>query len=136
MGAMGLSFSSIRGRLDRAGMVLSSLCAVHCVLGIVIVAGLGLGGGLLLDPSIHRYGLVMATIIAGVAIGAGAIQHRRATPFVVAMTGLSFMGGGLAVEHGVEEAVLTVIGVSLVALGHVLNVRGLKLRSAGLRTST
>jgi hypothetical protein len=28
--------------------VLSSLCAVHCVLGIVIVAGLGLGGGLLL----------------------------------------------------------------------------------------
>ena len=128
-------FPWIRGRLDRAGMFLSCLCAVHCVAGIVIVAGLGLGGGLLLDPAIHRYGLVMATIIAGVAIGAGAIQHRRAAPFVVAMTGLSFMGGGLAVEHGVEEAVLTVIGVSLVALGHVLNVRGLKLRSAGLRTS-
>jgi hypothetical protein len=33
------------------------------------------------------------------------------------------MGGGLAVEHGVEEAVLTVIGVTLVALGHVLNLR-------------
>ena len=128
-------FPWIRGRLDRSGMFLSCLCAVHCVAGIVIVAGLGLGGGLLLDPAIHRYGLVMATIIAGVAIGAGAIQHRRAAPFVVAMTGLSFMGGGLAVEHGVEEAVLTVIGVSLVALGHVLNVRGLKLRSAGLRTS-
>ena len=39
------------------------------------------------------------------------------------MTGLSFMGGALAVEHGPEEAVLTIIGVSLVALGHVLNLR-------------
>ncbi len=104
-------------------MLLSCLCAVHCVLGLVIVAGLGLGGTLLLDPAIHRWGLLLATIIAGVAIGVGAIQHRRAAPFVVAMMGLSFMGGGLAVEHGIKEAVLTIIGVSLVALGHLLNVR-------------
>ena len=120
---MGSTFPRIRGRLDRVGVVLSSLCAVHCVLGIVIVAGLGLGGGLLLDPAIHRFGLLLATVIAGVAIGLGAIQHRRPLPFVVAMTGLSFMGGGLAVEHGIEEAVLTVIGVTLVAAGHVLNLR-------------
>ena len=116
-------FPWIRGRLDRFGMLLSGLCAVHCVLGIVIVAGLGLGGGLLLDPIIHRLGLLLATIIAAVAIGLGALQHRRAAPFVVAMTGLSFMGGALAVDHGVEEAVLTIIGVTLVALGHVLNIR-------------
>ena len=121
---MGLSFPRFRGRLDRVGVVLSSLCAVHCVLGIVIVAGFGLGGGLLLDPAIHRIGLLLATVIAGAAIGLGAIQHRRPLPFVVAMTGLSFMGGGLAVEHGIEEAVLTIIGVALVAAGHVLNLRG------------
>lgn len=120
---MGLSFPSIRGRLDRAGVLLSCLCAVHCVLGLVIVAGLGLGGGLLLDPAIHRVGLLFATVIAGVAIGVGALRHRRAAPFVVAMTGLTFMGGGLAVEHGVEEAMLTIIGVTLVALGHLLNIR-------------
>jgi hypothetical protein len=120
---MSQAFPWIRGRLDRMGLLLSCLCAVHCVLGIVIVAGLGLGGSLLLDPVFHRVGLLLATVIAGVAIGIGAIQHRRAAPFVVAMTGLSFMGGGLAVDHGIEEAVLTVIGVSLVALGHVLNLR-------------
>ena len=123
MEVMGHTSPTIRGRLDRAGMILSSLCAVHCVLGIVIVAGLGLGGGILLDPAIHRIGLLLATIIAGVAIGIGAIQHRRAAPFVVAMTGLTFMGGGLAVDHGIEEAVLTIIGVTLVAGGHVLNLR-------------
>ncbi len=120
---MAQAFPWICGRLDRVGMFLSCLCAVHCVLGIVIVAGLGLGGGVLFDPAFHRVGLVLATVIAGVAIGIGAIQHRRAAPFVVAMTGLSFMGGALAVDHGVEEAVLTIIGVTLVSLGHLLNMR-------------
>ncbi len=120
---MGSSPSLIRGRLDRAGLLLSGLCALHCVLGVIIVAGLGLGGGIFLDPAIHRVGLVLATLIAAVAIGVGAVRHRRALPFVVAMTGLSFMGGALAVGHGVEEAVLTVIGVTLVAAGHLLNLR-------------
>ena len=87
----------IRGRLDRAGVMLSALCLVHCVLGLVLVAGLGLGGTFLLEPDLHRWGLLLATIIAGVAIGIGAIRHRRAKPFVVAMTGLTFMGGALAV---------------------------------------
>jgi hypothetical protein len=121
-------FPWIRNRLDRVGMALSCLCAIHCVTGIVIVAGLGLGGGLLLNPAIHRVGLLLATLIAGVAIGLGALQHRRAAPFVVAMTGLSFMGGALAVQHGAEEAVLTIIGVALVSLGHLLNIRPNLLR--------
>lgn len=120
---MGTIIPRIRGRLDRMGILLSCLCAVHCIAGIVIVAGLGLGGGLLLDPAIHRIGLAVATLVAGVAIGIGAIRHRRPMPFVVAMTGLSFMGGALAVGHGVEEAVLTIIGVVLVAIGHFLNLR-------------
>ena len=113
----------IRGRLDRLGMWLSALCLLHCVAGLVLVAGLGLGASFLLDPIVHRAGLVVATLVAGIAIGIGAVRHRRRTPFVVAMTGLSFMGGALAVGHGAEEAVLTMIGVSLVAIGHVLNLR-------------
>lgn len=104
-------------------MVLSGLCALHCVLSIVLVAALGFGGGLLLHPAFHRIGIVIAAIIAAVAIGAGALRHRKAAPFVTAMTGLSFMGGGLAVPHGLEEAVLTIIGVILVGAGHILNLR-------------
>lgn len=113
----------IRGKLDRVGIFLSALCVLHCVLGLVLVAGLGLGAGFLLDPAIHKFGLLLATLVAGVAIGAGAIRHRRAVPFVVAMMGLSFMGGALAVGHGAEEVVMTVIGVGLVATGHILNLR-------------
>ena len=123
---MAFTLPRIRDRLDRMGLMLSCLCAVHCVATVVAVAALGLGGSFLLNPAIHRVGLALAMLIAGVAIGLGAIRHRRRAPFVVAMMGLSFMGGGLAVPHGAEEAVLTIIGVSLLALGHVLNVRGLR----------
>jgi hypothetical protein len=113
----------LRARVDRLGILLSCLCALHCVAGVVLVAGLGVGGGLLLHPAIHRAGLVVATIIAAAAIGLGALRHRRRAPFVVAMTGLSFMGGALAVGHGPDEMVLTIIGVVLVAAGHLLNLR-------------
>lgn len=113
----------IRGKMDRVGIFLSALCLLHCVVGLVLVAGLGLGATFLLDPAIHKIGLLLATLVAGVAIGLGAVRHRRRTPFVVAMTGLSFMGGALAVGHGTEEAVLTVIGVGLVGAGHFLNLR-------------
>ena len=116
-------FARVRDRFDRLGVVLSFLCALHCVAGVVVVAGLGLGGTLLLDPAIHKVGLIFATIIAAVAIGMGALRHRRRLPFVTAMAGLTFMGGGLAVGHGMDEMVLTIIGVTLVATGHFLNLR-------------
>lgn len=115
----------IRQRLDRAGIALSALCAVHCLLSVLLISMIGIGAEALLDPAIHRFGLLMATLIAAVAIGWGAVKHRMAAPFVVAMTGLSFMGGALAVPHGTEEAVLTIIGVALVSLGHILNLRHL-----------
>ena len=118
---------SIRQRLDRAGMMLSGLCAIHCLASIAIVAALGIGGEFLLSPIIHRVGLALALVIAAVAIGWGALRHRRRAPFVVAMMGLTFMGGALAVPHGVEEAVLTIIGVALVSLGHILNLRANRL---------
>ena len=120
---MGNVTTSIRGVLDRAGIWLSSLCLLHCLASIILVSALGVGGQFLLAPEIHRFGLVIALIIAAVAIGWGALRHRKAAPFVTAMTGLSFMGGALAVPHGFEEAVLTIIGVALVTIGHVLNLR-------------
>ncbi|PZT89272.1 MAG: MerC domain-containing protein [Citromicrobium sp.] len=117
------AISPIRKRLDRAGIFLSGACALHCLLSIVLVSGMGIGGELFLSPDIHRVGLVFATLIAAVAIGWGALRHRMAAPFVIAMTGLTFMGGALAVPHGYKEAILTIIGVALVSLGHILNLR-------------
>ncbi len=129
-------FSSIRGNLDRAGITLSALCVAHCLATIVLVSALGLGGELLADPIIHEVGLALAMVVAAVAIGLGALRHRRAGPFVTAMTGLTFMGGALAVDHGFEEALLTIIGVALVSLGHVLNLRACRCSLSGEHACT
>lgn len=112
-----------RDRFDRAGIVLSGLCAVHCVLGIVLVAVLGLGGGLLLDPSIHQIGLALAVAVGSVSLGMGMARHGRFAPLAIGAVGLAMMGGALAAGHGTAEAILTIMGVSLVALAHMRNLR-------------
>ena len=71
---------SIRRRFDRAGIMLAGLCALHCLATILVVSALGLGSHFLFEPAIHRVGLALALIIAAVAIGWGALKHRRAAP--------------------------------------------------------
>ncbi|MEQ8410349.1 MAG: MerC domain-containing protein [Erythrobacter sp.] len=115
--------STLRRRLDQFGIGLAGLCMVHCIVTLTIVSALGLGGHFLLEPSIHRVGLVLALVLAAFAIGWGAIRHRSAAPLVTATTGLTFMAGALAVAHGAHEMVLTLVGVVLVSAGHVMNLR-------------
>lgn len=114
----------LRGRLDRVGMVLSGLCAVHCLAGLVFVTMLGLGGGVLLDPSIHRAGLAIALVVGGATIGLGAIRHGRRLPLLLGTAGLSLMGVALWAGHSAYEAALTIAGVVLVATAHFVNIRG------------
>ncbi|MCJ2187486.1 MerC domain-containing protein [Novosphingobium beihaiensis] len=113
---------AIRNRLDGAGIILSGLCMVHCVLGAVLVGVLGLGGGALLSPAIHRVGLVLALAIGLVSLGFGVMRHGRAGPLVVGGIGLALMGTAIMAGHGLPEALLTIAGVSLVAFAHIRNL--------------
>lgn len=112
-----------RGALDKLGIGLAGLCAVHCVATILVVSSLGLGGHFLLAPEIHHIGLGVAIIVAALALGWGALRHRRKAPLVIAGIGLGFMAAALIVPHGVGEFVLTLIGVGIVSLGHWMNLR-------------
>lgn len=116
--------NAIRSRLDSAGILLSGLCAVHCLLGVVLVGILGLGGEALLSPAIHRVGLALALGVGVISLGIGVRRHGRIAPLVIGGLGLSLMALALAVGHGIAETVLTVIGVSLVAIGHIRNLHG------------
>jgi len=115
---------SIRDRFDRAGLYLSGLCALHCILGIVLVSVLGLGAGVLLAPEIHQIGLGLAVVIGFLSLGLGFFRHRRMGPMALGVAGLCLMASALFVGHGVNEAVLTIGGVSLVAMAHLWNLRG------------
>ena len=113
----------LHSRLDRAGMFLSGLCAVHCVAGLVLVTLLGLGGGLLLNPAIHEVGLVLAIGIGAVGLGAGVLRHRRMGVLATGVAGLALMAAGLMIAHGPVEAGLTICGVLLLASAHWRNLR-------------
>ena len=114
---------SIRDRLDNLGIAISGLCAVHCVLSIVLVSVLGLGGEALLNPAIHRAGLALAVLVGVVTIGIGVMKHGRLSVLAIGFAGIAMMAAGLFVQHGAAEAALTITGVALVATAHIRNLR-------------
>ncbi|QGN55189.1 MerC domain-containing protein [Novosphingobium sp. Gsoil 351] len=122
---MAEAFKLMRDRFDRVGILLSGLCAVHCVATLVLVAVLGLGGGFLLNPALHRVGLALAIAVGGIALGLGIARHGRREPLLIGGAGLSLMSLALITGHGPAEAALTIAGVSLVAFAHWRNVRHL-----------
>ncbi|WP_372731187.1 MerC domain-containing protein [Novosphingobium sp.] len=114
---------ALRARLDRIGVLLSGLCLIHCVAGLFLVGMLGVGGGVLLNPDIHRWGLVFALVIGAATIGIGALRHGRLLPLAIGGAGLCLMLAAVAVGHGNAEVALTVGGVVLVATAHIINMR-------------
>ncbi len=117
------AYFSIRNRLDRVGVLLSGLCALHCVAGLLLVGVLGLGGGALLAPAIHEIGLAVAVAVGALAIGLGALRHGKRGPLLIGSAGLALMASALGVGHGPAEALLTIAGVAFVATAHIRNLR-------------
>ena len=117
------SLIPLRARLDRVGVLISGLCMVHCLAGLFLIGVLGLGGGELLNPAIHRVGLVLAVLVGALTIGLGAIRHGHRLPLMIGTMGLVLMASAVAVGHGTAEAVLTITGVLMVATAHVINMR-------------
>jgi len=110
-------------RFDRLAIGLSGLCLVHCVATTVLLALLASAGGFLGSPWIHEVGLTLAMIIGSFALGRGIFEHGFMMPSAVGGLGLGVMAGALSLGHGQTEALYTIIGVAILALGHDLNRR-------------
>jgi hypothetical protein len=110
-------------RLDRLAIGLSGLCLVHCVATTILLAMLASAGGLLGAPWIHEVGLTLAMIVGSFALGRGIFEHGFMMPSAVGGLGLGVMAGALSLGHGQTEALYTIVGVAILALGHDLNRR-------------
>jgi len=84
---------------------------------------LSAAGGLLLTPVIHEIGLTLAIGLGLVALGRGVVEHGFMMPAAVGGLGLGVMSGALTMPHDGTEAVYTIVGVAILALGHDLNRR-------------
>jgi hypothetical protein len=108
-------------RLDRMAIGLSGLCLVHCLATSVLLALVSAAGGILGAPIIHEVGLGLAMIMGAIALGRGILEHGYSMPSAVGGLGLGVMAGALTMPHDGSEAVYTVLGVGILALGHRLN---------------
>jgi hypothetical protein len=108
-------------RLDRLAIGLSGLCMVHCLATSVALALLASAGGMLGAPWIHEFGLVLAMVMGALALGRGILEHGYMMPSAIGSLGLGVMAGALTLPHDGGEALFTVVGVGMLALGHRLN---------------
>ena len=109
-------------RLDRFAMGLSGLCLVHCLATTVLLALLSAAGGFLGSPLIHEAGLTLAMAMGAYSLGRGILEHGYAMPSAVGGLGLGVMAGALTLPHDGTEALYTIVGVGILALGHRLNL--------------
>ena len=104
-------------------MTLSGLCAVHCVATAVLLGLLASAGGMLGKPIIHEVGLSLAMVIGAVALGRGIREHGFLLPSAVGVTGLAIMAYAMSLHESGLEPAFTILGVSVLALGHRLNMQ-------------
>lgn len=108
-------------RFDRLAIGLSGLCLVHCLGTTAFLAVIATAGGALGAEWIHEVGLVAAMFMGAVALGRGIFVHGYMMPSAVGGLGLGVMAGALTLPHDGSEAVYTMMGVVILALGHRLN---------------
>jgi len=108
-------------RLDRVAIGLSGLCLVHCLATAILLALLSAAGGVLGAPIIHEVGLSLAMVMGAISLGRGILEHGYSMPSAVGGLGLGVMAGALTLPHDGTEALYTVVGVAILALGHRLN---------------
>ena len=108
-------------RLDRMAIGLSGLCLVHCLSTTIVLAAVASVGQSLGAPWIHEVGLSLAMVMGAIALGKGILEHAYTMPSAVGGLGLGVMAGALTLPHDGSEAVYTMLGVAILALGHRLN---------------
>lgn len=113
--------------LDLSAIGLSGLCLIHCLAGGLFVAVLSaLSLAVPAAHDIHWMALIIVVPLTLVALGRTVTRHGYRLPFTLGLVGLALMI--LAVLPGFVgplEVVLTVVGVSLLAVAHWLNMRHL-----------
>jgi len=109
-------------RFDRFAIGLSGLCVVHCLATSIVLALLSTAGGALGAHWVHEFGLIAAMVLGAIALGRGIFEHGYMMPSSVGGLGLGVMAGALTLPHDGSEALFTVVGVGILALGHRLNL--------------
>ncbi len=113
---------------DKFAIGLSLGCAIHCLALPGLLALLPSMTALQLDNEVFHFWMLVAVIPTSIyALTLGCKQHKRYRLPILGVIGLGLLVAALALgEDRIGEAgekIMTVIGASLVAIGHWFNYR-------------
>ena len=117
---------NIQGIADKSAIVLSFLCALHCLLlpaAIVLYPStLGFLPG---DESVHFALLFLVIPISAYALVKGGKVHKSRKVFITGISGLLVLVAAVVLGHDIVgeigEKILTVLGSIIVIIAHVQN---------------
>lgn len=118
--------------LDKAGMWVTALCAIHCLLLPVILPMLSLIGlSFIGAETLERTILGTSILLGSIALSIGTRQHSRIYPI-----GLLLAGGFIYFQKDAlgawGEPVIILFGAGLIIAAHWVNLRLLRARAAAL----
>jgi hypothetical protein len=110
--------------MDRAGVMMSTLCAIHCLAGAVL-AGVSSVAPVLSDRRLELAFTVSAIAIAFVALIRAARRHKSRTPAMIAALGVAslVLARVGVVDAEALEVTLSIAGGVLLVSAHVINLR-------------
>ncbi len=114
-------------RMDRFAILLSSLCLLHCLFIPVIVVLAPAFSSVVLgtETTVHWIFMALAVPTSCWALLRGYRRSHKRVGLTAGLVGLVVMFLGVShLFNPALEVPLTVIGVSLVVVAHVLNLRG------------
>jgi len=113
-------------KFDLIGLVLSGSCLLHCLLlpvAVIAAPSLALWLGET-ETGVHWILFAVALVVSGWALLTGLRRHGAWLVVLVGAVGLLVMAVAAAHLFGRGmEVVLTLVGASIVALAHVVNLR-------------
>lgn len=120
--------NSATRRMDKAAIGLSLVCTVHCLLLPVLLVMLPtLGGTALGDERFHQWLLFAVLPLSIFALSIGCHRHKQKVILLLGLLGMAALTFAALLGHEllgeIGEKVVSVLGASLIALGHWGNHR-------------
>lgn len=108
--------------LDKAGIIIAVLCALHCLLVPVVLPTLALVGLSFLGFEIfERIILSISLLVGGIAVIMGMRHHASWTPLWFLILGGVMYFNKNALGHHIEP-LLILTGATFIVIAHILNL--------------
>jgi hypothetical protein len=110
--------------LDKVGMGISFLCAIHCMVFPFVLAFIpSFGATVFFGNGFNILAVLISILIAGVSFLKGFEKHRRFYPTLIFSSAVILICVGIFVVPHTYDLPFMIIGGTFIFLAHLLNLK-------------